>query len=480
MARRWKVLAVTSVAVFMALLDVTIVNIAFPDIRESFHGESLGDLSWVLSGYNVVFAAALVPAGRIADRVGRRRVFLAGVLVFLAGSLACGLAPSVAVLVAARLIQALGAAALMPTSLALILPEFPLAQRATATALWTATGAVAAATGPSLGGVLVDWQGWRSVFLVNVVIGLVALVPARRLLRESRDERLSRWPDAPGALLLALGVGALALAIVKGPDWGWGSGGVLGAFTASAVLLVVFVARSSRHPAPVIELGLFRVRSFAVANAGGTVFAIGFFALLLCNVLFLTTVWHYSVLGAGAALTPGPIMAALAAPVAGRLADRFGPRTIAVPGGLLFGAGSLLLLLGTGAEAHYWSDFFPAAAVGGTGVGLALPAFGSAVVAELPRARFATGVAIASCLRQIGAVLGIAALVAVIGTPGPGGVVDAFHQAWALVAASGLAAAVISVALGRVRARDIEQPTLDASVSGPLPAPAPVTGPVSP
>jgi EmrB/QacA subfamily drug resistance transporter len=477
MARRWKVLIVTSVAVFMALLDVTIVNIAFPDIRESFPADSLSDLSWVLSGYNVVFAAALVPAGRIADRIGRRRVFLAGALVFLVASVACGLAGSVAVLVAARVFQALGAAALMPTSLALVLPEFPLGQRATATALWTATGAVAAATGPSLGGLLVDWQGWRAVFFVNVVIGILALVPARRLLRESADERLSGWPDAAGALLLALGVGAVALAIVKGEDWGWASDRVLGAFLAAAVLLVLFVVRSARHHAPVIELGLFRVRSFAVANAGGTVFSVGFFALLLCNVLFLTTVWHYSVLGAGAALTPGPIMAAVAAPVAGRLADRFGPRAIAVPGGVLFGAGSLFLLLAAGAEAHYWSDFFPAALLTGTGVGLSLPAFGSAAVAELPRARFATGVAVASCFRQIGAVLGIAALVAVIGTAGPGEAVDAFHQAWTLVAASGLAAAVISIALGRVRARNVEQPA--PGVSEPLPAAVAVPNPAS-
>jgi len=455
-ARRWKVLAVTSVAVFMALLDVTIVNIAFPDIRGSFPRDSLGDLSWILNGYNIVFAAALVPAGRLADRVGRKRMFIGGVLVFLAASVLCGVSVSVVMLVTARVLQAVGGAILTPTSLSLVLPEFPVEQRATATALWTATGAVAAATGPSLGGVLVNWQGWRAVFFVNLLFGLPMLIPARRLLRESRDTSVGRWPDGIGAALLALGVGAVALAIVKGPQWGWASGRVLGAFTAAAMMLVLFLARSAHHPTPVIEPGLFRVRSFTVANAGGFVFSIGFFALLLCNVLFLTTVWHYSILGAGAALTPGPITAAVMAPLAGRLADRFGQRAIAVPGSLLFAAGSALFILRITATAHYWTAFLPAAILGGAGIGLSVPAFGSAAVAELPRPRFATGVAIASCFRQIGAVVGVAVLVAVLGTAQSANPLNAFHRCWAVVVGTGIASAVISIALGRVRARQVE------------------------
>jgi MFS family permease len=178
----WKVLLVTAVAVFMSFLDVTIVNIAFPDLEASFDDTSLAGLSWILNAYNIVFAALLVPAGRLSDRLGRRRMFFVGVLTFLAASAVCGLAPSVEVLVAARVAQAVGAAILVPTSLALLLPEFPLEKRATATALWGATGAIAAATGPSLGGVLVDATNWRWVFFVNVVIGLPALIPARRLL----------------------------------------------------------------------------------------------------------------------------------------------------------------------------------------------------------------------------------------------------------------------------------------------------------
>src|SRR3954470_4073368 len=203
--RRWKVLLVTGVAVFMAFLDVTIVNVAFPSIEAAFPSASLASLSWILNAYNIVFAALLVPAGRLADRVGRRRLFLGGMVGFLLASAACGLASSVEVLVAARVVQAAGAAALVPTSLALVLPEFPLEQRATATALWGATGAVAAATGPSLGGVLVDATSWRWVFFVNLAIGLPALIPARRLLRERRDEHPGPLPDALGVVLLVAG-----------------------------------------------------------------------------------------------------------------------------------------------------------------------------------------------------------------------------------------------------------------------------------
>jgi EmrB/QacA subfamily drug resistance transporter len=452
MARRWQVLLVTSVAVFMGFLDVTIVNIAFPDIRASFPGASLAHLSWILNAYAVVFAAALVPAGRLADRLGRRRFFLAGTVIFLGASTVCGVAGSVDLLIGGRVVQALGAAMLIPASLSLVLPEFPLERRATAASLWGATGAVAAATGPSLGGVLVDWQSWRWVFFVNLLIGIPALVPARRLLRES-NEPSAVVPDLAGSALLALAVAALALGIVEGPDWGWTSGRVLSAFVVSAVLLPVFLWRSSRHRSPVVELSLFRVRSFAVANAGLFVFAVGFYALLLCGVLFLTGVWHYSIVRAGVALTPGPLMAAVAAPIGGRLSDRFGQRLVAVPGGLVFGAGALLFALVVDGQRSYAAHYLPATLLTGTGVGLTFASLGSAVVAELPPARFATGSAISNCFRQIGAVLGISTLIVVIGNPSPTNVVHVFHHAWALIALTAAITALSGLALGRVRPR---------------------------
>src|SRR6201987_1239094 len=233
MPRKWLVLAVTSVAVFMSFLEATIVNIAFPSIRSTFAGASLGELSWVINAYNIIFASLLVPAGRLADRIGRKRVFLGGVGLFLVASVACGLAPTVGVLIAARAAPAGGAGALVPTPLGLLLPEFPLEQRAAATALWGATGGIAAATGPALGGVLIDVFDWRAVFFVNLFIGLPALIPARRLLRELREEHAAAFPSPLAIGLLVGAIGALSLGIVDGGQWGWGSARIVGAFAVA-------------------------------------------------------------------------------------------------------------------------------------------------------------------------------------------------------------------------------------------------------
>jgi EmrB/QacA subfamily drug resistance transporter len=465
--RRWKVLLVTASAVFMAFLDVTIVNVAFPSIRAEFPGTSLAGLSWVLNAYNIVFAALLVPAGRMADLLGRRRVFFWGLGLFLAASAACGLAPSAGALVAARVVQAAGAALLVPTSLGLLLPEFPIERRATATALWGATGGVAAAAGPSLGGLLIEWTDWRLVFFVNLLFGAAALLPARRLLRESRDPDRGAVPDALGIVLLAGGVAALALAIVEAPDWGWGSPRVLAVFAAAAALLGGFIWRSATHPHPVVELGLFRVRSFAAACAGVGIFSLGFYALLLSGILFLTGVWHYSILKAGFAVTPGPLMAATASAAAGRIADRYGQRVVAAPGGLCFAAGCAYFAAGLGAEPAYLTHYLPGMVLTGTGVGLSFAGFSSAAVAELPPARFATGSAIASCFRQLGAVLGIAALIAVLGaTP----TLDDFKTGWTLMAATGATAALVALTLRRATVQSWTSKSAPSTTPSPAPA----------
>jgi EmrB/QacA subfamily drug resistance transporter len=452
--RRWKVLIVTAVAVFVSFLDVTIVNVAFPDIEKDFADTARADLSWVLNAYNIVFAALLVPAGRIADLVGRRRMFFVGMFTFVGASMVAGAAPSPELLVGARVLQAVGGAILVPTSLGLLLPEFPASKRATATAIWTAAGAVAAAIGPSLGGVLVNAAGWRWVFFVNLPIALIALIPARRVLREIRDEDSAGIPDLLGSALLVAGVALVALGIVKGPEWGWDSTRVLASLGAGAVLLPIVIYRSLRHPAPVIEASLFRVRSFAVANAGMLFFSAAFYALLLANVLFLTEVWGWSILKAGVAITPAPTMAALSAPVGGLLSDRFGQRVVAIPGALLFAAGCAWFAGVMDVTPNYASELLPGQVLTGMGVGFSFAAWGSAAVAQLPPARFATGSAVLGCLRQVGAVLGIAILVALLQNAAPTDPVGVFADAWTLMAGAGVLVALIAVALGRVRAGD--------------------------
>ena len=336
MSRRTKVTLTVSVGVFMASLDLFIVNIAFPDIQRDFHHAGLSELSWVLNAYAIAFAALLVPAGRWADRAGRKRAFLGGLAVFSLASAACAAAPSVNALIAARVVQAVGAAFLLPTSLGLLLPEYPPEKRGAAVGIWAAVGGVAAASGPTIGGVLVQ-AGWRWVFIVNVPIGLLTLLAASGLLREVRDRAGSR-PDVIGAILFSGGIGALTLAIVKGETWGWSSARVLGLFASAVVLVLAVGIRSARHPAPLIEPVIVRTRAIALANLGALLFFAAFGALLLGSVLFQTSVWHDSVLRAGLQITPGPAMAAIFAFPGGVLGQRYGQRYVGAAGALLFAA----------------------------------------------------------------------------------------------------------------------------------------------
>ncbi|MCX6463417.1 MAG: MFS transporter [Pseudonocardiales bacterium] len=445
------VLAVTSLAVFLVFLDVTIVNIAFPAITADFPGVSLAGLSWVFTAYNVVFAALLIPAGRLADARGRRRVFGAGLVLFGVASAACALAPDAGTLVAARAVQAVAAALLAPSSLALLLPAFPPERRGAAVGLWGATGGIAAATGPALGGVLVDAFGWRAVFLVNVPIVLVTLVVGRLVLTESRDPD-ARLPDLLGVLLLGGGVALLSLGIVAGEDGGWLD--AAGPLAGGVALLVLFGLRSRRVERPLVEPALFALRSFTGSVAGYLVFSAAFYALLLGNILFLTDVWRYDVLTAGLAVTPGPVMAALASPVAGRVADRYGPRAAIVAGATLFTAGCVLFALRIGDDPAWLATFLPATLLTGLGVGAVYAGLGAAAVSELPPTRFATGSAVGTCARQIGAVLGIALLLSGLAAAGPAPA--AFHAAWALMAAGGVATALCGAAVG-ARSRPVPQ-----------------------
>ncbi|HEY4028106.1 MAG TPA: MFS transporter [Candidatus Dormibacteraeota bacterium] len=449
MERRWKVLIVVSVAVLMASLDLFIVNFAFPSIRREFPGTSVAVVSWVLNAYAIVFAALLVPAGRLADLAGRRRAFLGGVLLFVVGSALCGAAPSVAALIGARVVQAAGAALLTPSALALLLVEFPPRERAVAIGIYAGVGAAAAAAGPPLGGLLVQ-VSWRMVFLVNLPIGLAALAFAVRLLRESRDPAVGR-PDLLGTALLILAIGLLALGLVAAPDWGWGSAPTLAVLGAALAGLGAFWARCLRHPDPVVDPSMLRVRSFAMAASAQVLFSTAFAAMLLGNVLFLTGVWKYSALTAGLSLWPGPLMAATFAPIAGRLAGRVGQRTLAVVGIGIFGLAGVWWWWRLGPTPDYLAAFLPGQLVGGMGVGLTLPSLMSAAAASLPAPRFGTGSAVLNMSRQIGFVLGVAILVAVLGTLRAADPIRAFDGGWLfMVVAAGLGV-LAAFAIGEVR-----------------------------
>jgi EmrB/QacA subfamily drug resistance transporter len=407
--------AIACAGAFVAFLDTTIVNIAFPDISASFPGADRSELSWVLDGYFVVIAALLVPAGGLADRFGHKRIFLLGMAGFTVASLLCAVAPSLGLLIAFRVLQGVAAAMIAPSSLAIVLDSFPAERRSAGVGLWGAAAAAAAAIGPTLGGALVELSDWRLVFLVNLPLGAAVLIAGRK--RLPRPKILdSRLPDLPGAAMLALSLAAITLGIVEGNEWGWTAAGTLGCFAAGLLLLGAVAYRSTTHPRPIVEPALFAHRSFRIGNLGTLLFSLAFFSLILGNVLFLTTIWGYTVLQAGAATLPGPALSTVFAGPAGRLADRFGHRAVIVPGTIFFAAG-VLVLGSAGAEPDWLGLWLPGACLTGIGIGLAFPTLGSAAVRDIPDERFATASAVNAAFRQVGAVLGTAILVAIVGDP---------------------------------------------------------------
>src|SRR4051812_32574764 len=388
------VLAIASLGGVMAFVDATIVNIAFPDIARSFRGTSISSLSWVLNAYNIVFAAFLMAAGRIADLLGRRRVFVLGLEVFTVASVLCSIAPSSGALITFRVVQALGAAMLVPSSLALVLEAFPPERRSHGVALLSAVSAAAAGLGPSLGGLLVAAADWRLVFLVNLPIGIAAVVLSRRHLVESRAPGRRRMPDLLGAALFGLAVAALVLAIVKGEEWGWTSARVLGSFAAALALGGVFVWRCTWHRSPIIDLSLLRIRTFAAANGMAVVAAAGFYGYTLTKFPFPTPLWRYSglearspltnvlsppavwrssVLEAGLALTPGPIVAVAVAGPTSRLVQRIGHRPVLVAGGLIWGAALLWFVTQVGTTPAFVAEWLPGMVFLGVGAGTLFP-----------------------------------------------------------------------------------------------------------
>ena len=447
MGKRWKILLITSVGLFMASLDLFIVNLAFPSIAADFGDASISSLSWVLNAYAIVYAALLVPAGRVADRVGRKRVFLAGLLLFAVASAFCAAAPSVPFLVGARIAQAAGGSMMLPATLGLILPAFPPEQRAVAVGIWSAVGGVAAALGPAIGGVLLELS-WHWIFLVNVPIGLATAFVAWRTLDEIREPDVGPRPDVIGAIELALGIGLLTAGVVKGPDWGWGDARTLGSFAAAVALVTTFVLRSGRHPSPVLELPMLRVRSFSVANTAALIFFAGFGAMLLSSVLLLTEVWHFSVLHAGLGLMPGPLMAAIFAAPAGRLGARIGQPPVIAAGGLVFAAGFAVNLSLLDSTPDYAGSFLPGFLLGGVGVGLVLGPLPAAATMSLPPDRFATGTAVFGMARQVGSAIGVAVLVALLADPAPSALFSHLQRGWVFCLATGVAAGVLALAIG--------------------------------
>jgi EmrB/QacA subfamily drug resistance transporter len=441
-------------------LDISIVVVAKRTIDEDLEGGSL--LTWVFSAYAIAYAAALLTAGRFADVFGRKRSFIRGVLWFSFGSLLCGVAPTAWFLVLARVIQAFGGAQLSPASLALVLPEFPVEKRTQAIAIWGATGGLAAALGPSIGGILVDTLGWRSLFFLNIPFTLITVVVGQKLLKESRDPNAQRKVDYLSAALGFSGVALVVLGISQSEVWGWVNRSTIGSIVVGVALCLLFALRCHRAENPILDLKLFRLPFVVAANVAGVLFSMGFIGMWLLNTFWLQAVWGYSVALSGLATMPGPASAAFVAPFAGRYADKFGHSRVLLAGSLLLAGGTLGLSLTLPDTPEYLTHYLPWMLITGVGVGLSISTLSSSATAFLKPAQLAMGSALNNTFRQVGTALG-AALSLAIAAPTLARVEVArqsgesmldvstreLHNAWYMNAGIYLAAGIAMIAIFR-------------------------------
>ncbi|MEY2468777.1 MAG: hypothetical protein QOF21_1475 [Actinomycetota bacterium] len=415
--------------------------VAFPDITAAFPDASAAKLSWVLNAYTIVFAALLIPAGKIADRVGHRRVFLVGSAVFTGASMACGLAPTAELLIAFRVLQAAGAAALIPSSLALVMHAFAHDQLPKAVAVWGAAGAAAGALGPTLGAALIEGFGWRSAFFLNLPVGIYTIVDGIRHLRESSAPD-TKVPSFLGIALVASAAALLSYGLIVTQDDGWLGAKTLALLAAGLFTVALFVWHQSRTRAPALDLDLFRLRNFSWGNLTMLIFGTAFSAMFFSSILFLTHVWGWSTLKAGMGVAPGPAIVALVAPRMGNLASRIGQRPILVVGGLMYACAGLWRVAMLGPDANYLVDYFPSMILSGLGVACIFPQLSSLVAQALPQGRSGVGGAVLQAGRQFGGTVGVALTIALLGTGG----VDTlarFDRIWWLLVIGGLATSVL-------------------------------------
>jgi EmrB/QacA subfamily drug resistance transporter len=404
----WLVLGSLILGFFMALLDITIVNIAIPNIQASLQTD-LPTVSWVLNAYNLVFAVLLVTMGRLADQFGRKRLFMIGMVLFSAGSFLCAIAPTIEWLIAFRAFQAVGAAALNPVSLAIITAVFPTDRRGAAIGLWGALGALAAAAGPVLGGFLLENYDWRWIFLINLPFCALGLLLTARNVPESRDPAGAHRFDLPGLGLLTVGMFCLTLAIIQGDEWGWTSAPILGLFLAAAAALGLFAVVETRQAQPILDLRLFRLRSFTAANTTMFLLSMAVQGALLILVIYFITIQRYDPLDAAYAIIPIALAAFVVAAGMSMASRRISPRAPALTGMALTGVG--LGLLGTLGSTVSYADTAWREVIIGAGMGLCFTALPNAVLVEVPQAKLGVGSGTFNTFRQLGFVLGVAVLI---------------------------------------------------------------------
>ena len=440
----WAAFTVCAAAIFITTLDLSIVNVAFPDILTDF-GVTRADASWIVTVYNICYASLLVVSGKTADSIGRRRMFRIGVALFGLGSLGAAVAPSLTPLIAARAIQGVGGAILTPATLGLLIASFPPERRTQVVSMWGGIGALGVASGPSLGALVIALSDWRAAFWINVPLCIMLLATNGRYLEESERQPHRRRPDYPGAGLITLALAALALGISQSEVWGLTDVRTLACVATGLGVTTYFVSRQRSHPEPILDIALLANRSFSVANFSGLAFFAGFAALGLNNVLFLRQAWGYDVLTAGLLSATAPLVVAVCSPFSGRLAQRHGFRPLVVVGPLIVG-GFMILFANVFDTQREPALFLILGVLLAVGIGAFIPVNTAAAVVELPPTRLSVGGAVNNTFRQVGSVLGIAALVAILGDPADRDqLIEAHHRGWYFIAAAMTLASLIGL-----------------------------------
>lgn len=462
--RKWWTLAAVAFGLFMIMLDNTVVNVALPSMQSSLHLK-VSELEWVVTGYALTFGAFMLTGGKLADLFGRRLIFVVGLVVFTASSLACGLAGDATVLIAARVVQGLGAALMNPATLSIITVTFPPRQRGTAIGIWAGVSALALAIGPLVGGLISQRISWNWIFFINIPVGLLGIAAAYAFIDESRDSSHEQRPDLGGLVTSALGLFALSYALIEANTYGWTSGRILGAFAVGVVALVGFVLLELHQRLPMLDLSLFRNRMFAGANTVMLLVGLAMFGVFFYVSLYVQQVLGYSPTQAGASFLPWTVLIIVLAPLAGRLSDRVGPRPL-VTTGMVVLTGSLVLFAGMGTHESFWG-LLPAMLLGGVGMAAAMAPVTAAAMSSVRPDKAGVGSAVLNSMRQVGGSLGIAVMGAIViagisssaraGNPHPVAFVNGFHHALEVAAVITLVGALLA-ALTLRKAHHPEQP----------------------
>ena len=453
--RKWWTLAAVAFGLFMIMLDNTIVNVALPSIERDLH-VSISELEWIVTAYALTFAALLITGGKLGDLYGRKLIFVVGIGIFTASSLACGLAPNAGVLIGARMVQGVGAALMNPASLSIITATFPPRERGQAIGIWAGVSAMALAIGPLVGGVIVENLNWNWIFFINVPVGIVGIVVSWLVIKESRDMSHEQSVDLPGLVTSSLGLFALTYALIEGNSHGWTSPEILSLFAAAAVLLVAFVVVEHRQRLPMLDLDLFKIGSFTGANIVAMLVSLGMFGVFFFVSLYVQNILGYSPTQAGALFLPMTILIIIVAPIAGRLSDRIGSRWLMGAGMIIVGI-SLLLYQRVGLHSDVWT-LLPSMLLGGVGMAMTMSPMTAAAMGSVPVDKAGVGSGVLNSFRQMGGSLGIALMGAIVASyvsasprspEGAQQFVNGLHAALLVSAGITFAAAAVAIALVR-------------------------------